>query len=90
MSPHEMGPYREALDKAAAIFGWTKETITVEHEQDWQRSWEEETWLDCNGHRLFSESYLEEGLLKELIRIADKLDVTTKDLSSQAHKNAGY
>ncbi len=70
MSPNEMVKYREKFDRAARLLGWEKKEITVEHERDWDCSWEETIWMSGN-ERLFSESDLEEGLVKEIIRIAN-------------------
>lgn len=70
MSPYEMNEYREEFDKACRTFGWEQKTVEMQHERDERCSWSESVWLYQN-ERLFSEDNLEEGLVKEIIRIAD-------------------
>ncbi len=70
MSPHDMEPYRKDFDAACAAFGWVCRSEVRDHERDSSRSWEVDFWVDAQGEFLFDEDDLSEGLVKELIRLA--------------------
>ena len=70
MSPNDMVKYREEFNKAVTELGWTVKKVKVYHERD-DCSWTEEVWFGPGGDRLFSESSLEEGFVKEMIRLAN-------------------
>ncbi len=59
-----MEPYRKDFDAACAAFGWTVHTEVAPFVA------EVDAWRDAAGNYLFEEENLSEGLVKELIRLA--------------------
>ena len=74
MSPHELAPYRPALDAALAILGWTRREVELEHERDPDTVWTEAVLFGPDGDWLISEDRLSLGLLHEILRLAGELD----------------
>lgn len=65
-----MTAYRTVFDDACDRLGWRRVVVKVEHERDWNRSGDEDVWLNKQGQRLFAESDLTEAMAQEIVRIA--------------------
>lgn len=73
MSPYEMDKYRNEFVKACTKLGWVKLEVEEYHERDWDCKWTETVWIK-DKERLFAESDLTEGLVKEIIRFGTVIE----------------
>ncbi len=74
MTPHELGPYRERMAYLfPAAFGWRRLKRTEHHERDGDCSWEVNYWAAADGRHVLDENDMGEGLLLELLGVAELL-----------------
>ncbi len=73
MSPHDMTKYRKSFDLACKKLGWRKSTVEGwQGERDWDSyAYIDNVWFSSANKRLFAERDLEEGLVRELIHLAN-------------------